>query len=148
MITVKPFLEMYCEERKLPPPSKIDLESCGRIVSHHFKYYWAKNYFPDGLIPDCGFLVSIEGEIKFVIQGYPDAFKSEMTTRIDLYYSQKNKPKISPESIPLPATHPQLSESEILPPAKPKKERKRKPFPVKVGSFKPQNESGQISGQS
>lgn len=140
MITVNPFLHFYCETRNLPPPSQEDLQSCGRMISHHFKNYWAIN-FEEGIIPDTGFLVTIEGDKKVVVHGYPDLFKTEMAKRIDLYFSQKNKPKISPEL----TSQPKL---EISTPPEPKKERKRKPIPVKIGSFKPQNESGQILGQS
>jgi hypothetical protein len=134
MITVKVFLEVYCHERELPQPSQQDLESCGRMISHHFRHYWAKEHY-DELIPDSGFLVVTEDEKKVVVQGYPDLFKSEMAQRIDLYFVQKNKPKPPPAEPPKPPPKPLI-----------KKERKRIKGPVKVASSKPINRVGQSSG--
>lgn len=138
MITVKTILELYCHQRELPPPSSQDLLECGRFVSHHFKRFWAKDHF-DGLIPDCGFIVTIEGGKKIVTHSYPDVFKPEMEKRIDLYYLQKSlaktPPKVPNKELPNP--------TEIKPPRK----RKSVQNVQKVASVKPSNALGQIQGQ-
>jgi hypothetical protein len=126
MITVYNFLHKYCELRELPTPTIPDLESCGRLISHHFKYYWAIQ-FGEGIIPDCGFLVSQEGGRKLVVQSYPEIFKQEMAKRIDLYYLQKSQPKPTPEI------------KETIPPPKTTRKRKIIPPVQKVASVKPSN---------
>lgn len=124
MITVKDFLQTYCQEKELPPPTKSDLEHCGRMISYHFKNFWAKELF-EGLIPDFGFIVTLEDDKKIVIQSYPDTFKSEMAKRIDLYYHKKSLPE-------------KPIVKEVSAPEIPVKKRKRiAPKPTKEISVKP-----------
>ena len=138
MITVFNFLHKYCELRELPPPTKEDLESCGRLISHHFKYYWAISEY-EGLVQDCGFIVSLEGDKKVVVQAYPDVFKNEMANRVDIFFLKKFTQKTLPEK---PVVE-QISEPEL-----PKKKRKRIPAkPSKEFSVKPSKVEGQIQGQ-
>lgn len=127
MITVKEFLQTYCKDKELPPPSKSDLEHCGRIISHHFKHFWAKETFY-GLIPDFGFIVTLEGDKKIVVQSYPDIFKSEMRKRIDMYYTQKSLPE-KPFVQPISAPELPIKKRKRIPP-KPTKEISVKPSKI------------------
>lgn len=126
MLTVREHLISYCQERQLPPPSKTDIESCGKLVSHHFKYYWGKSQ-ENGVLVGFGFTIVEENDKKIVVIYYPEFFKSEMDSRIDIYFQNKNKP--SPQKIPDPPSPP---------PSLPKK-RKRIPIPIvtKAYSVKP-----------
>ncbi len=93
MTTVKPFLETYCLQRELPPPTQDDISSCAKMINNHFKYYWSPQFFDEIILPDCGFLVVNEGDKKMVVYAYPEIFKPEMAKRIDIYFLKKNNPQ-------------------------------------------------------
>lgn len=139
MTTVYEHLHAYCKEKNLPPPSKQDIESCGRMICHHFKNFWGKSQ-DTGVLVGFGFTVAEEQGKKYVIMIYPDVFKPEMDARIDIYYQTKNKP------IPAPQIQ---SAPEPLPQKDPPKKRKRIAVagPVKAYSTKP-SPLGQIQGHS
>lgn len=135
MITVHDHLHNYCNQRQLPPPSKEDIIQCGKLIRHHFKYYWGKNQ-EEGKLIGFGFTVKKDGEKNIVVMHYPESFTQEMDTRIDVFYKNKNN-RIS---IPSPAPDP--------PPSTVKK-RKRIPVstPIKERSAKPSS-LGHIQGLS
>lgn len=130
MTTVFDFLHSYCELKKLPPPTTEDLERCGRMINHHFRHYWAIHEY-EGLVQDCGFVVTLQGDKKITIIAYPDIFQIEMSKRVDVYFYQKLTPKKLPEK---PFVQP------ISAPELPIKKRKRiPPKPTKEISVKPSN---------
>jgi hypothetical protein len=138
MITVSNFLHKYCELKKLLPPTKEDLERCGRMINHHFRHYWAIHEY-EGVVQDCGFIVDIEDGKKITVIAYPDIFKNEMAKRIDVYYLLKSQPKqVQVISIEQPLPTPELTS---------KKRKRIPPKPTKEISVKPTNHLGQIQGQ-
>lgn len=113
MITVSDALQEYCTYHKLSTPTKEDLEHCGRMISHHFKKFWAIN-LTDGIIQNSGFIKTSSDSGPVIIQAYPDEFLPEMYKRIAVYYAKKQSPK--PEE---------------------KKPRKRIPAKTLAASYKP-----------
>lgn len=93
MNTVHNFLHIYCAERNLPPPSRTDLESCGKMISYHFKHFWIPQIgLEDGaLIENAGYVVQQLDDKKIVVQYYPESFKSDMADRCDYFFKLKNK---------------------------------------------------------
>lgn len=133
MVTVRDHLHNYCKQRQLPPPSKEDIIQCGKLIRHHFKFYWGKNQ-EEGILIGFGFTVVKDDEKNMVVMHYPESFTPEMDARIALFYKTKN------ERISTPSTAPD-------PPPITSKKRKRIPVstPVKERSAKPST-LGQIQG--
>lgn len=87
MITVFQFLHDYCERKNLPTPTPEDIAKVGKVINYHFRNYWTKN-LPEGIIPETGFVISIEGDNKFTVIGYPETFIDDMEKRTNYYYEK------------------------------------------------------------
>lgn len=117
-------MNVYCDERKLPPPTENDYSACGAWISREFRsWVFNEGFRPGDVIPHTGLIVQQEGEKSYVVAFYPGDFKLEMVKVVTRYFHFKNEPK-------KPA-----KPAEKSPPQTTKKQRKRIPLNAeKVGS--------------
>lgn len=104
MLTAYSVLINYCKERELPEPSQNDHDSTGKMISHHFKNFWAPKQ-PLGenkMINGAGFTKESKNGKEYAVNCYPPEFENDMVERINVYYSNKGKEKVKKERKRIP----------------------------------------------